>query len=71
MIVSMLRGEDVLLAVFTSLAETKQNIIAELPVTEGKLLNDVSATLSDGRAEFSICPYETVPLLIQKTHKNK
>ena len=70
-IVSMLRGEDVLLAVFTSLAETKQNIIAELPVTEGKLLNDVSATLSDGRAEFSICPYETVPLLIQKTHKNK
>ena len=64
-IVSPLHGENVLLAVFTSLAETEQNIIAELPVTEGKLLNDVPATLSGSKAEFSIRSNETVSLLIK------
>ena len=64
-IVSMLHGGDVLLAVFTSLAEAEQKVIAELPVTEGKLLNDVPATLSGSKAEFSIRSNETVSLLIK------
>jgi len=70
-IVSTLHGENVLLAVFTSLAETKQNIIAELPVTEGKLLNDVPATLSGSKAEFSIRSNETVSLLIKEFAKSR
>ena len=64
-IVSMLLGKNVLLAVFTSLAEKEQKIAAELPVAEGILLNDVPAALSGGRVEFTLRPSETLPVLIR------
>ena len=64
-IVSLLRGKDVLLTVFTSLAKTEQDVVAELPVAEGKLLNDVPAALSGGRVEFTLRPSETLPVLIR------
>ena len=64
-LVSCCRGENVLLTVFTSLAETGQDVAAELPITEGKLLNDAPVSLSGGWAEFTIRSGETLPLLIQ------
>ena len=63
--VSLLRGDGVMLAVFTSLAETDQQVIAELPLKCGKIINDVSAGLSGGNVEFSIRKNETIPLLIE------
>ena len=53
-----------MLAVFTSLAETEQKVIIELPLESGKILNDVSADLSGGKVEFVIQKKGTVPLLI-------
>lgn len=62
---SLIRGRNVWLAVFTSVSKTEQNVVAELPIPEGKLLNDASATFSGGRVEFSLRPNETLPLLIR------
>ena len=64
MFFSLLSGEGIMLAVFTSLAETGQKVIIELPLESGKILNDVSADLSGGKVEFVIQKNETVPLLI-------
>ena len=65
-IVSMLRGENNLLAVFTSLAEREQSVTAELPIQNGRILNDASAVLAGHTIEFTLRPDETLPLLIQE-----
>ncbi len=64
-IVSMLRGENVLLAVFTSLADHEQAVAAELPIQNGRVLNNVSVVWGQNTLEFTLRPSETLPLLIQ------
>ncbi|MBP5640426.1 MAG: beta-galactosidase [Victivallales bacterium] len=64
-IVSMLRGENNLLAVFTSLVEREQSVTAELPIQNGRILNGASAVLAGNTVEFTLSPDETLPLLIQ------
>ncbi len=64
-IVSMLRGENILLAVFTSLTEHEQTVTAELPDHNGKVLNDSSVVLTGNTLEFTLPAAETIPLLIQ------
>ena len=62
---SLLRGDGVMLAVFTSLAETDQRITVELPLKCGKIINDVVVNISGRSVEFAIRKNETIPLLIE------
>lgn len=66
---SLLRGEGIMLAVFTSLAKKEQKVIIELPLESGRILNDVSADLSGRNVGFVIQKNETIPLLIETDMK--
>ena len=66
---SLRRGEELLLAVFTSLAEEVQEVVAELPFAEGKVLNGGVASavaFAGGELKFAIRPGETLPMLISR-----
>lgn len=65
-VVSPRRGEEILLAVFTSLANQEQAITAQLPLANGKMLNDAAAVLTGNTVAFTIRPSETRTLLIQQ-----
>ena len=62
---SLSRGDNVLFAVFTSLADEPQEAVVELPVPARKVLNDVAAALDGGVLAFTIRPGETLPVLIR------
>ena len=64
-IVSQLHGENMLLAVFTSLARAPQKVVAELPIQSGKIVNgDNNAVLTGNVLEFSISYGKTLPVII-------
>ena len=64
-IISLLHGENMLLAVFTSLARTPQTVAAELPIQSGRIVNDTNAVLTGNTLEFTISCGQTLPLIIE------
>ena len=64
-IVSMLRGEKLLLAVFTSMARTPQKVVAVLPIQSGKIVNDSNIALTGNTLDFTISYGQTLPVLIE------
>ena len=65
-IVSLLRGKNLHLAVFTSLLKQPQKIVAELPMQSGKILNECSqVALTGNTLELSISYGQTLPVLIE------
>ena len=62
---SILCGENISLAVFTSLAEKPQDVTAELRMATGDILTPASAAWRENGLEFRIEPGETVAVLIK------
>ena len=65
LLVSSIQGKQLLLVVFTSLAEEPQKVVAELPSPDGRVLNEPQVSLTGKELSFTIQPGETLPLLIQ------
>ena len=63
---SLIRGKNVLLAVFTSVSKAEQSVSAEIPVQNGSILNGSSASLDGNTLSFTLRSGETVPFLIRE-----
>ncbi len=64
-IVSAVRSNDILFAVFTSLSNETQQVIAHFSGKPIAVLNDIPVTLKDGILKFSIAPMETMAVFVK------
>ena len=69
LLVSMLKSDKHILAVFTSLAAAPQTVTAKLPQKADQLLNDVPVELLGEQIKLTIRPGETVPVLVSVNSK--
>ena len=64
-IVSAVRRNDILFAVFTSLSDETQQVIAHFSGKPIAVLNDIPVTLKDDILKFSIAPMETMAVFVK------